>query len=104
MRRVTNLCRSPRILQHSLLAQGEIRFAAAGNSHRLRLIFRALMPYDQVVAAIGHIFDFVVAAVVGLGKIRSWADNDVSAHFWMNIAKQRYHASFIEAKGTFFAL
>src|ERR1700687_2958418 len=55
----------------SLLTQGELRFATAGSSHRLRLILGAFVPHHQGVAAVGNVFDLVIAAVVGFGKIRS---------------------------------
>src|SRR5208283_898425 len=88
----------------SLLTQGEIRFTPAGYSDGLGLIFRAFMPRRYRVTAVGNVFDLVIAAVVGYGKIGSWADNDICRHFRMYVAEQRHRAHLVEGEGTLFTL
>src|SRR5208282_2668482 len=91
-------------LRYFLFAQGEIRLAPAGHSHRLGLVLGALMPRCHGVASIGNVFDLVVAAVFRFGKIRGWADDDISRHIRVHIAEHRHDASLIEGKGTLFTL
>ena len=89
---------------HSLLRQGEIRFALARNGDGLGLILRAFVPRRDRIAAIGNVFDLVVPAVVSLGEIRSWADHDVSRHLRMHVAEQRHDARLIERERTLLTL
>src|SRR5208282_1004738 len=88
----------------SLLTQSEIRLAPAGDGHGLGLILCALMPNGKCVAAVGNVFDLVIARVVSFGKVWSWADDDISRHFRVYVAKQRDYARFIEGKGPLLTL
>src|SRR5579863_10437832 len=87
-----------------LFAQGEVRFGFSRYGHRLGPVLRAFVPRDHGVAAIGYVFDLVIAAVVGLGKIGSWTDDKIPRHIRVHIAEQRYDARFIEGKGPLFTL
>src|SRR5580700_1598137 len=62
------------------------------------------MPRYYGVAAIGNVFDFVIAALVGLGKIRSRTDNEISLHIRVYVAEQRNDAWLVEGKGSLFTL
>src|SRR5580700_11650011 len=85
-----------------LLAHGEIRFGVARDGDRFGLVLGAFVPHDYGVAAVRNVFDFVIAAVIRFGKIGSWADNEISRHFRVYVAEQRYGARLIEGKRPLF--
>src|SRR5579872_6782837 len=87
------------LTQIHLLRQSEIRLAAAGYGDGLRLILRAFVPGGQGVASVGNVFDLVVPAVIGLCKIRSGTDDQISRHVGVHVAKQRHHTWLVESKG-----
>src|SRR5579863_1355515 len=86
-----------------LLGKREISFGATRNCDRLRLVLRAFVPDREGVAAVGDVFDFVVAAVIRLGEIRRRTYNNVSRHFRMDIAEHWNDARLVECEGTLFA-
>src|SRR5271157_3059202 len=88
----------------SLLRQGEVCFTPTCHGDGLRLILGAFVPDGDRVAAVRNVFDLVIAAVVGLGKIGSWAHNQISRHIRVYIAEQWYDACLVEGKGTLFTL
>src|ERR1700690_750692 len=93
-----------RPLVRLLFAQRKISLGVAGYGDGLGLILGAFMPRAYRVTAVGNVFNFVTAAIVGFGKIGSWGDDNISLHFRMHIAEQRNHAHLIEGIGTLFAL
>ena len=53
----------------TLTSRGKIDLSCAGDTLRLGLLFHAFVPCDQVVLAIRDVLEFVVPAVVSLGKV-----------------------------------
>src|SRR5664279_271339 len=87
-----------------LVRKRKIDLIGARDAHRLGLLLYPFVPCDEVVLAIWDVIDFVVPALVSLGKVRRWADNDVTRHLRMCVAKQRNHAGLVKLKPALFTL
>ena len=87
-----------------LLRESEISLAAPGNVHRLGLWFCPFMPGDDAVLAIGHVFDLVRSAGVGLREVGRRTDDDVARHLRVYVAQQRNHTGVIELERALVAL
>src|SRR5579864_3832172 len=60
------------------------------------------MPRGHCITPVGNVFDFVIAAVVRLGKEWSGADNYISRHFRMYVAQHGHDPGLRECERTFF--
>src|ERR1700757_3848367 len=61
------------------------------------------MPNHKSIGPVRNVFDLVVPAVVGLRKIRRWADDQVTSHLRMDIAQHRHCTRLVEGEGTLLA-
>src|SRR5215471_153804 len=94
----------PGLLPNSLFAQCKVCFSVTRHRDRLSLSFATFMPRGQSVAAIGNVVDLVAARFVADGEVRRCNNDDVSRHFWMNVAQQGDGSQIVEPKGALLAL
>src|SRR6266436_7362936 len=60
------------------------------------------MPRGRGITTVGNVFDLVIAAVVCLCEVWSWADNYISRHFRMYVAQHGHDPRLNECERTFF--
>ena len=88
----------------ALLAQNQVDFGVTGDRDWLGLVLNAFMPADDVVLAVGNIFDLEVPSAVRCWILRWQYYNDVAGHLSVYVAQQRSDAGLIELEGTLVAL